>query len=98
MIDAIEANRDALAAEWTKVSTAYPPPVSPKDGPIDPRESMSLGEWTVHELRARDAEIDRLNARIETMHAERMAFAEQMNAELDRLRDALVRRGAGYWP
>lgn len=38
------------------------------------------------------AEIDRLNARIKAMHVERMALVEQMNVELDRLRDALAER------
>lgn len=58
--DTIAANRDALAAEWLKVTTAYPPPISAKGEEPDPRESMSLGDWVVGELRRRDAELLRL--------------------------------------
>ncbi len=56
----IAENRDALAAVWRKVTTAYPPPVSREGETPDPREVLSLGDWIVGELRARDEELLRL--------------------------------------
>jgi hypothetical protein len=46
-----------------------------------------------------EAEIARLNARIEKMDAERIEMIARTNDELDRLRDAIARRGLEqYWP
>ncbi len=58
--DTIAANRDTLAAEWLKVTKAYPPPISKQGEEPDPREALSLGDWIVGELRSRDADLDRL--------------------------------------
>jgi chromosome segregation ATPase len=47
---------------------------------------------TAGQLASANEQIDRLNARIETMDAERMEMIARTNAELDKLRDALAER------
>jgi hypothetical protein len=85
---------DNFAAGWRATVAAN------RDAGITPSQMMDARyPDTAGENAELKAEIERLNASIETMHAERMTFVAEMNAELDRLRNALAERGADrYWP